>query len=267
MCRLVGVVVNQETDFRLSLREAPRSLATLSREHPHGWGVAVYDARTGWSLTRNTACAVEDARFHETAAGSRGEMLIGHIRRRTVGPISVENTHPFQQGRWVFAHNGTINALEFLEDNTSPERRAQVRGQTDSELFFAFLLTRLDEAVPVEGASHGATDEVLTRTMREVTSVHAFGACNFLLSDGEVLYAFRWGRTLYLLEREPRDAVRTERESLETGAVLETPWTQSRRAVLVASEALTDEPWHEIAEGALVRVERGAEPAWRLVTG
>jgi predicted glutamine amidotransferase len=91
------------------------------------------------------------------------------------------------------------------------------------------------------------------------------GACNFLLSNGRALYAHRSGRTLFLLERRPGDAVRIERSSSETGAVVETAWSPARQAVLIASERITDEPWHEIEEGTLLRIDRLPLPAIRAI--
>ena len=62
MCRMLGIVASEPTDFKVCLRDAPRSLATLSREHPHGWGLAVLadreseDPETGkWKLDKRPA--------------------------------------------------------------------------------------------------------------------------------------------------------------------------------------------------------------------
>src|SRR5687767_14363715 len=142
MCRLLGIVSSEPTEFRIVLKEAPRSMAALSRDHPDGWGLAVYEEQRaiGWRLHKGTLCASEDDEFHKLAVGSRGEMLVAHIRQRTVGVTSLENTHPFHNGRWVFAHNGTIKDQDFLRVRISSARREEIRGQTDSELLFAYLL-------------------------------------------------------------------------------------------------------------------------------
>jgi predicted glutamine amidotransferase len=265
MCRLLGIVASEPTEFRLALREAPRSLAALSREHRDGWGLAVWDERESWRLDKGIACAHEDARFHELAE-RRGELLVAHIRQRTVGCSSLENTHPFQSGRWVFAHNGTIKDVEFLRARASAARKDAIAGQTDSELFFAYLLTRLDEAGVADAASAGPdTDRALKEAVHEARARADFGAFNFLLSDGNTTYAHRFGRSLFLLERGPGDAVRVNRESRE-GVVVQTPWSQRRYAVLVASERLTDEPWEELTEGMLLRIDRLPLPRWRLVS-
>lgn len=267
MCRLLGVVASERTDFHFSLRTAPRSLATLSREHPHGWGVAVFASPSGWTLHKRAMCALDDDAFAAAAAGTRGEILVAHIRKKTVGPTREENTHPFRRGRWVFAHNGTIDDLAFLRDGSSDARRAEIEGDTDSELFLAYLLTRLDAANLVDRPAGPLTDAALLRAMRDALARPKFGACNFILSDGETMYAHRAGRSLYVLERRPGDEVVSERRSAETGAVLATPWTRRRRAVLVASEKTTDEPWEEIDEGKLWRIDRVPEPVKTIVGG
>jgi glutamine amidotransferase len=254
MCRLLGIVSSEHTRFRFYLHEAPRSLGTLSQHHPHGWGVAVHAPLAGWALRKKAMCAREDAEFVDVAGESGGHVLLAHVRKRTVGPIGLPNTHPFRRGRWVFAHNGTIDDGEFLRDGTSAARRAEVEGDTDSERLFAFLLTHLDDAGVADAPADARTDAAVRRATRAALARPSLGSSNFLLSDGDALYAFRSGRPLFLLERLPGDHVRPERRSAETGAVLETTWSARRHAVIVASEQLTDEPWRSLDEGALVRL-------------
>src|SRR4051812_38576669 len=144
MCRLIGIIASEATEFGLCLTEAPRCLARLSREHPDGWGLAIHDDASGWAVHKGTERAHDDGRFHELAGCSRGQMLVAHVRQKTVGPTKIENTHPFERDGWVFAHNGTIKSIDILREGTSPKRLAEITGDTDSELLFAYLLTRLD---------------------------------------------------------------------------------------------------------------------------
>jgi glutamine amidotransferase len=255
MCRLLGIATSEPTDFKLVLREAPRSLATLSREHRDGWGLAVFDEAGGWRLEKGVACAGEDERFHRLAVGSRGEVLISHVRRKTVGETSLVNTHPFECGRWVFAHNGTVEHVTWLRAQTSRERLAELRGETDSELLFAWLLTRLDESGASQGGASLETDRAIAVAVRAARERPGFGAFNFVLSDGSTLYAHRFGRTMHLLERGPHDAIRTRLTSND-GTTIETPWSQRRMGIFVASEKMTDEPWQHVEEGMLLRIDR-----------
>jgi glutamine amidotransferase len=260
VCRLLGIASSEATEFRILLREAPRSLAALSEEHRDGWGIAVHDD-DDWTLHKGTECANADARFHDLAIGSRGVLIVAHVRQKTVGATSFQNTHPFRQARWVFAHNGTVKDVAHLRANTSPARARAIDGETDSEALFAFLLTRLDEASLADRPAGAATDEVIAGAVRALRAREGIGAFNFLLSDGSVTYAHRFGRTLFLLARGPRDAVRRERPSSD-GTIVETPWSQRRHALFVASERLTDEPWEEVPDGTLLRVDRSPLPRW-----
>jgi predicted glutamine amidotransferase len=267
MCRLLGIVSSEPTDFKIVLSEAPRSMAALSREHRDGWGLAVFDdAVRGWCVEKGVSCASEDARFHQLAVGSRGEVLISHVRQKTVGDTSLANTHPFERGRWVFAHNGTVKDLAWLDGHSSRERLAEVLGATDSELLFAWLLTHLDEAGVADQPASDATDRAVSAAARAARNCAGFGAFNFLLSDGTTTYAHRFGRTMYLLDRGPSDEVRTRRTAPD-GTVLETPWSPHRLAVFIASERMTDEPWQHVEEGTLLRIDRVPAPHWRLVAG
>jgi glutamine amidotransferase len=265
MCRLLGIAANEPTEFRIVLREAPRSLAVLSREHRDGWGIAVYDGLTGaWQLEKGIACAHEDERFHRTAIGSRGDILISHVRQKTIGDSTMRNTHPFARGRWIFAHNGTVKDIAWLRAHSSNERLGEIEGETDSELLFAWLLTRLDEAGVTTSQANEDTDRALGALARAGRERANFGAFNFLLSDGSTTYAHRFGRSMFLLERTPEDTVRFSRTARD-GTVVETPWSQERTAVFVASERITDEPWQSIEDGTLLRIERLPALGWRLV--
>ncbi len=265
MCRLLGIAANEPTEFRIVLREAPRSLAALSREHRDGWGIAVFDAAAGgWQIDKGIECAGEDERFHRLAVGSRGELLISHVRQKTVGDATLANTHPFSRGRWVFAHNGTVKDIPWLRANASSYRLAEIDGQTDSEVLFAWLLTRLDDAGVTTTPASAETDRAIGDAARGARERPDFGAFNFVLSDGSTTYAHRFGRSMFLLERGPSDAVR-ERRASPDGTILETPWSQWRTAVFVASEHITDEPWQSLEDGTLIRIERLPSPHWRLL--
>jgi predicted glutamine amidotransferase len=265
MCRLLAIASSERTDFKIVLREAPRSLAALSREHRDGWGLAVFDEEAcAWNLEKGVLCAGEDDRFHRLAVGSRGVVLISHIRQKTVGDTSLVNTHPFERGRWVFAHNGTIKDVPWLRSQASASRLAEVAGETDSELLFAWLLTMLDDAGVTAEAASARTDAAVGAMARAARERPDFGAFTFLLSDGKTTYAHRFGRSLFLLERGPDDAVRPRRTSRD-GTIVETPWSMRRTAIFVGSERITDEPWEDIDNGTLLRVERLPSPSYRLV--
>jgi glutamine amidotransferase len=274
VCRLVGVIASEITQFGLMLKEAPRSLARLSAEHPDGWGVAAYGGpesipptllavtrhEHGWRIHKGTARASDCGHFHAVASRSSGTILIAHVRQKTVGPTRLENTHPFVQDGWVFAHNGTVKDQTWMRAGISPKRMGQIEGDTDSEVLFAFFLSRLDEAgvdrsLPTDTARAAAHRVVETATS-ELRDRNV-GAFNFLLSNGSSCFVHRFGRSLFLLERRPDPP--SSASSLDEQAAL-AKWRMRRHAVLLASERLTDEPWRELPEGTLLRVDRDPIP-------
>src|SRR4030095_820611 len=44
MCRLLGIISAEPIPYKVLLKEIPRSLSVLSKEHSDGWGLAVYRA-------------------------------------------------------------------------------------------------------------------------------------------------------------------------------------------------------------------------------
>lgn len=256
MCRLVGIVASENTEFGLCLRGAPRSLAHLSREHPDGWGIAIFErTRASWLVHKGTERAYEDTRFHEIAGQTVGHVLVAHIRQKTVGPTRLENTHPFHRDGWLFAHNGTVKAIDVVRAGASKTRLAEIEGDTDSEILFAHYLTRLDEAglTKLDGeASRAAATHIIEDASKKLRDLNV-GAFNFILSDGSTSFAHRFGRTLFMLERKPHNPN-------ESGVTLK-DWRSRRHAVLVASERLTDEPWREVPEGTLLRIDRDPTPS------
>ncbi len=84
------------------------------------------------------------------------------------------------------------------------------------------------------------------------------------LMPAPIMFAHRLGRTLFLLERGPRDAV-VERRASADGTAIETLWSPRRHAVFVASERLTDEPWMEVPEPTLLRIDRQPQPVWYAI--
>jgi glutamine amidotransferase len=207
------------TSVRDLLHDAPRSLRVLSQEHADGWGLALRSNET-WTVKRSTTCAARCASY--AGLDQEAVLAIAHIRKKTVGELSLANTHPFQRGRFVFAHNGTVETTA-LAAQTAPEHTATLEGSTDSEKLFMFVLTHIDRA--------GEVTAGVTSAARALHALGSIGSASFLISCGQKLYAHRLGRALFT--------------------------TQRRGVTLIASEPLTDnDRWTEISERQLVVLER-----------
>lgn len=114
-----------------------------------GWGLGFYQAGEVL-LRRRPIDDREEIDLSPVIEGIRTDVLIGHIRWPTVGGLRTENTHPFRHRQWLFAQTGTIGGFSALRDRlleSQPEfLRRNVRGDTDSELFFYLFLSFLHDA-------------------------------------------------------------------------------------------------------------------------
>ena len=204
MCRLYGFRATEPTKVECTLVHAQNALIVQSREdstggeHAHGWGIATFENHVP-RRDRMAWAAYSDEHFHRAAARVYSKTVIAHVRRATSGEVALRNTHPFTHDQWTFAHNGTLPGFEdgvraHLLDATSPEHRAAIEGETDSEHIFRFLLSAIDR--------HPRTDLVdvvtvglgeIVRWCEEVADPEKVGL-NVLLTDGERLVGSRWGR-------------------------------------------------------------------------
>jgi predicted glutamine amidotransferase len=150
MCRLYGFRANEPTKLECSLVRAQNALMAQSiRDHEkltlgYGWGVTEHPDGVPF-VEKQAWAAYQGEHFKKTAARLYSRAAIAHVRRATVGPPSLENTHPFVHGLWLFAHNGTVPNFERVCERLLPEldevHRTDIQGNTDSEHIFRYVLT------------------------------------------------------------------------------------------------------------------------------
>jgi predicted glutamine amidotransferase len=215
MCRVFGCVAAEPASVRYELLQADNPMIRQSEEHDSGWGMAVYERGDGSQpeLVRFPEAAYVDGDFRGTTR-MKGRIFNVHVRRATMGGLTLGNTHPFCLGNYSFGHNGTVLRYPRL---LAPGV-AKPQGETDSEALFNFLMRDYDPGEPIRS---------LRRAMTAVVDRSPFSGLNFLFSDGERLYAYRLG-------------------------IFELHWLAHPGQLLVASETLTDEPWHTVQQDVLL---------------
>ncbi|WP_048191449.1 class II glutamine amidotransferase [Pyrolobus fumarii] len=254
MCRLFGLYANKPVDVTFSFFESPKnSLVGLSYSNPHGWGVAWLD-NSGWQVIKEPVALYESRRARKVIKKRvYGRIIVSHVRLASSGGSGVENTHPWVYRGWAFAHNGTIYDRSALLKLLTDEHRDSLEGSTDSEAFFHLIVQEAEElGDPVDGIKSAIRK--MNRSGIRYTSL------NFIASDGERLYALRYAATslgyytLYYLER-PRDGLELRRLSEVTRQLIAAKLARGERALLVASEPMSDEPnWKPIPNKHLLIV-------------
>ena len=241
MCQLLGLNANTPTDLVFSFT----GFAHRAAEHKDGFGIAFFEG-PGLRLFVDHLSATESPVADMIRRYPiRSRHIITHIRKATQGRVALENTHPFMRelwGRyWVFAHNG--NLVDFhpkLHANFHPV------GDTDSERAFCWLLQELAK-------NHARMPSIpdLTQTLAElVPTIARHGTFNFLLSQGEALWAHCTTKLHYVLRRHPFAAAQLQDADLTVDfADLTTP--QDRVAIVVTEPLTSNEDWIALTPGEL----------------
>ncbi len=254
MCQLLGMNCNTPTDATFSFTGFSRR-GGQTDHHGDGWGIAFFEGRgVRLFIDRESACdSPVAALIAHYPIKSRN--VISHIRKATHGTVALENSHPFVRelwGRyWVFAHNGDLKDF-------APRLHASFQpvGDTDSERAFCWLMQELAK-------SHADVPSVpeLTLTLRElVPQISPHGTFNFLLSNGEALWAHATTKLYYLVRQHPFATATLSDEDLSVNFA-EQAGPQDRVAVVVTAPLTTNEVWTALASGELkVFVDGAPQP-------
>ncbi len=251
MCELLGMNSKLPTDICFSFKGFQARGGGTS-VHADGWGIAFFEGRGLRTFhDPNPSCQSPIAQLL-SAYPIRSTNVVAHIRKATQGGTSLENTHPFQRelwGRhWVFAHNGTLSGYA-----PPLSGRFLPVGSTDSELAFCWILQHLHD----EFGNHPPDRAVLFERLRQsAIELAGYGAINFILSNGDCLYAHCSTNLNYLVRQAPfaRAHLKDEDISMDFAAVL----SPDHRTVVIATTPLTDnEQWIRIPAGSLWCFENG----------
>ena len=265
MCRLFGMSsAPRRVRAVFWLLEAPDSLRMQSRRDPDGTGLGFFDSSHRPQVHKAPIAAYRDRTFAEEAREVRSATFVAHVRYASTGGLEDRNTHPFTQRGRLFAHNGVIEGLDRLDARLGDGLAALVRGDTDSERFFA-LITREAEA---NGGDVGAAIEAAASWVAANLPVYAL---NLVLVTPSGLWALRYPQTheLYALER-PAGGHHGDRHLDHSGTAgrlrVRSEDLGGAPAVVVASERLDDSPhWRLLAPGELLHVGPGREVSSRVI--
>ncbi len=269
MCRLFGFRSSMDVGVHHSLVLAENALAMQSQKHPDGWGIGYYEADFP-ILRRSASSAFVDRDFRQMARFVRSPTVIAHIRAATVGRIAIENAHPFQLGRWIFAHNGTVQNFDQIEAEVlagiDPDLRIHIAGNTDSERMFHLFLSFLRRSGVEyhEQAPGNLAADVLGQTVRWLKQLAEKKGCpppilNFLVTDGRTMAASRLGRDLLFSTQKRFCGKMEECGKWQQGAELPcmNPLRQSViNHILIASEPISaDDVWEQVDEGEILSID------------
>lgn len=251
MCQLLGMNCNVPTDICFSFAGF-QARGGATDHHRDGWGIAFFEGRGVRLILDPLPSADSPVAELVRHYPIRSLNVIAHIRKATQGEVRLDNTHPFQRelwGRyWIFAHNGNLR-------DYAPQLSGRFLpvGSTDSERAFCHMLevlaTRFPDGPPEPSALHEAIRQL-------AIGIGAHGEFNFLLSNGERLFAHCSSRLSYIVRHAPFAVAHLSDQDVSVDFSEVT--TPRDRVAVIATLPLTDnETWQAIAPGSLIAFRHG----------
>ena len=250
MCQLLGMNSRLPASLTLSFSGfAQRGGCT--DHHSDGWGIAFFESeglrpgRAARHFVDKESASTSPIAHMLRSYPIKSHNVVAHVRKATVGAVTLENCHPFVRelwGRyWFFAHNGDLK-------NFAPHLHGSFRpvGSTDSELAFCWLMQELNK-------SHARVPSVteLCATLAElVPQIAKHGTFNFLLSNGEALWAHASTKLHYVLRTYPFPEVQLKDENVRVD-LSELNGPDDQLAIIVTEPLTTNENWVAMAPGEL----------------
>ncbi|MCA9535558.1 MAG: class II glutamine amidotransferase [Myxococcales bacterium] len=261
MGRLVAYTANRRDGLEAALRFERHALRPPATKSEAAWGIAFYQGDEVLHKKRPLP-AGSAPEWTDLGGGVSTDCALMHLREPTVGDFRTENTHPFRFRRWTFAHQGTVSAFaelrEGLLDGLPDFLRRNVRGETDSELFFHHVLSGLHRRGALEVATP-AREQVIAAlsesaaTLRAMAREHSSDPSGLtcVLTDGHLTLGLCEGAPLYYVERRgplPNDEPSPRPGSPQHAAVL--------RYVMVTTGSAPPMNYQSVPRGGVVVVDR-----------
>lgn len=255
MCQLLGMNCNVPTDICFSFRGFHQR-GGRTDDHADGFGIAFFEG-AGCRVFIDAKSAVESP-IAELIANYpiRSMNVVAHIRKATRGEVALVNTHPFVRelwGRyWIFAHNGTLeNYTAQVGDLYQPV------GTTDSEIAFCYMLQSLRMRFP---GGEPPLPELYATLVALSADLARYGSFNYMLSNGEYLFAHCSTKLAYVLRHAPFTVAHLKDQDIAVDFNEVT--TPDDRVAVIATDPLTDnEHWRPLAEGELLVFHHGTPVA------
>lgn len=262
MGQLIAILANRAIPMVNILEYEARISLSRPSEPPDGCGVGFY--QRGEVLHKKKPRSPGQAIDWVDVVGDVvTDCAIVHFRKATVGDFRLENTHPFRMRQWQFAHTGTIHNFDDVRTDLLaklPDFLARnVRGNTDSEVFFYLLLAHLHEDGTLDRTDVPLVSirQAFDKTVKQIDAVSKFSVLNCVLTDGQRLFCLRRGARLSFVDRMLSEAPTSSASAKHPSAL---PMTTPLHYVLVTnSQTLSEQGYRELEENTLLVVNESLE--------
>lgn len=251
MCQLLAMNCNVPTDICFSF-EGFRARGGRTDEHSDGWGIAFFEGKGCRILLDDRASSDSEIAELIRRYPIHSLNVIAHIRKATMGKVSLENTHPFQREMWgqywVFAHNGDLH-----DYNPTQFDYYQPVGDTDSEKAFCSILNQLRNKYP---RAMPSLNELFQKIETLVQDITPYGIFNFVLSNGSAMFVYCASSLFYIIRQSPFSKAQLIDEDISIDFKQHT--TPNDRVAIITTKPLTNnEIWMPMSRGQLTLFKEG----------
>ena len=227
-----------------------------------GWYVRDIDEEPVTFVSVNPAWSNRNLR--KLAPKIQTECFVAHVRAASVGEVSESNCHPFQFRNLLMMHNGGVENFSLIKrkirEPLNDELYNWIKGQTDSEHLFAYLLNHLYSA-PQPSITPESIMNAFEKTFADLKKlmtdcgISEPAYLNMLMTNGNFFVGTRY---ITDPKQEPLTLYHSEggRYVVEDGISFMRAPEDDDHAVLVVSEKLTEEKhWTAIPPNHFVVVD------------
>lgn len=280
MCRLFGYKGSKPSKLSFFLVDASNALMkqavldSRNLSNSHGWGIGFYQKNKA-HIQKRASAASFDFNFKFLTDFIETDTMIAHIREATVGEISDYNAHPFIYGKWIWAHNGTIQGFDVLRPTVlqliGPELAFEIMGATDSEYCFFLFIKNLSKKVPDINSPDidvAVITKTFVETLREINNLGAnIGIelphkLNIVVTNGRILIASRFGNSLFYSTRHQakNENIKLFRNAtnlrINLNSCDESFCNIEHDSVMIASEKINQEDnWYEVPDQCVMTID------------
>ena len=228
----------------------------MSRLHRDGWGTMWLNedasrARTTVAAVRSVASGLGDVDLRSSLIAHPSRARVAHLRLASKGmPIRQENTHPYLADNLGFAHNGAIIPTDRLRSMLTDGSLTAVKGDTDSELYFALIRENFREG--------GSLSRATVDAVSEIRRQYPLASLNALLLSADELIAVHASRNTPIPHEEfaesglPHDELPLEHS---TDYYRMGYYRSANGSIAFSSVGIDMAGWHELPQESVTTVD------------